>query len=185
MPSPTIFLCAYDIRDSRRRERVARVLLRCRLGGQYSVHETGLSALEFAGVAGTLENLIDDTEDRVLFAKVPLPSRCVILSASGSDPERPASLSGLGLVAYDVRERRRLHRVGRIAARNALPLQKSVFLFRGRRDEWSALMSQLDDELEAVDSLRVYPLRSLSDLRFLGVQPIIGDALCLSAPTAL
>ena len=69
---------------------------------------------------------------------------------------------GWYLIAYDIADPRRLQRVHRLLKRHALPVQESVFFFRGHEgrmcrvlDEVAELMNLREDDLRAwpVDAL--------------------------------
>jgi len=70
------------------------------------------------------------------------------------------------LVAYDVRQPRRLRRVHRVLKARGLPVQYSVFLCPVAcfADVWH----QLSREIAAEDDLRAYPVGGLGDLWLAG-----------------
>ena len=72
--------------------------------------------------------------------------------------------AGWYLIAYDIREPRRLRRVHRVLKRRALPVQESVFFFQGHE---GALRRLLDEVAAAMhlgeDDLRAWPVDRLGD----------------------
>lgn len=63
------------------------------------------------------------------------------------------------LIAYDIADSRRLQRARRLLCTQTLPLQNSVYLFRGSQDGAQQLLAQLAEQLNArEDDLRLYPL---------------------------
>ena len=66
---------------------------------------------------------------------------------------------GLYLVAYDIRDRNRWHKVHHMLIAQALPIQYSVFLFNGSRDAFERCMSALTSIIDPrEDDLRFYEL---------------------------
>ena len=64
---------------------------------------------------------------------------------------------GLYLVAYDIRDRNRWHKVHHMLIAQALPIQYSVFLFNGSRDAFERCMSALTSIIDPrEDDLRFY-----------------------------
>lgn len=66
---------------------------------------------------------------------------------------------GLYLVAYDIRDRNRWHKVHHMLIAQALPIQYSVFLFNGSQDAFERCMSALTSIIDPrEDDLRFYEL---------------------------
>ncbi len=62
------------------------------------------------------------------------------------------------VVAYDVADARRLRRVHRCVSRQALAVQRSVFLFHGTRGALRRLLAELATLIDAErDDVRAYP----------------------------
>lgn len=78
----------------------------------------------------------------------------------------------LWLVAYDVREPKRLMRLHRRLACRALALQYSVFLFGGDRRAREALEREIAPLVRPEDDLRIYPLPPGTKLRLYGPGPL-------------
>ncbi len=78
----------------------------------------------------------------------------------------------LWLVGYDVRDPRRLRRVRRFLSRRAIPLQYSVFLFRGDTRAARDLGARLARLVRAADDLRIYPLPPGTRLHTYGPGPL-------------
>lgn len=63
------------------------------------------------------------------------------------------------LIAYDIRDPRRLRRIQRRVAKQATPLQYSVYLFEGKRQELTTLLNELNPLMDpSQDDLRAYPI---------------------------
>lgn len=63
------------------------------------------------------------------------------------------------VIAYDIRNIKRLQRVHRTLVRKALPIQYSVFIFKGTPDACSSVLREVIDLLDLRrDDLRSYPL---------------------------
>jgi len=82
------------------------------------------------------------------------------------------------IIAYDIKDKRRLSRVHRRLKKDALALQKSVFATKKTTAELNAL---LDDLLALVDSgeddIRSYPIHRLTDIWSLGQQNVAVENL--------
>lgn len=84
------------------------------------------------------------------------------------------------LLCYDIRDKRRLARVHRIAVRYALPLQYSVFYLKGSRAQLDKLLAELDNVTEAAeDDVRVYEVQPLEQGCMLG-KSVMPDGVWLS-----
>lgn len=75
----------------------------------------------------------------------------------------------LWLIAYDVREPRRLGRLHRRVAESALRIQYSVYLFEGTQHTLRRLLEEIEAEIEPTeDDVRAYPVPVAPDLHVLG-----------------
>ncbi len=73
------------------------------------------------------------------------------------------------LLCYDIRDKRRLARVHRVAVRHALPLQYSVFYLAGTARQLADLLTALTPEIDtARDDVRVYEVQPLNKASMLG-----------------
>lgn len=76
------------------------------------------------------------------------------------------------LIAYDIRNPRRLRRVQYRLAKQAIAVQRSVYLFQGDADALDALLDLLARYLDArVDDLRAYPIEHPDALWMHGQRP--------------
>ena len=91
---------------------------------------------------------------------------------SGSCSERtpmPINQKQLHLICYDIANPRRLGRVHRYLSAIAIPVQYSVFLANIRATEISALITDLEDIIDArEDDVRIYPLPSVPGIERIG-----------------
>lgn len=90
------------------------------------------------------------------------------------------------LVAYDVRDKRRIKRVHRLLTRVAVPVQYSVFAAVGSAAVMSRLaeaIKQLIDERE--DDVRMYPVPELPLVYSIGATMLPQDVMLLDARTDL
>lgn len=62
------------------------------------------------------------------------------------------------VIAYDIRCPRRLARVHRLVARQALPIQYSVFCARLSRSQAHVLAAEIDELIKPEDDVRLYAL---------------------------
>ena len=171
---------AYDVVARRRRDRLFRYLSSIRMDGQKSVHELVLSEQEIPDVVAAVMTHIDDTEDKVLLCGLPehrlLPRVLQLCGTPLRSTVLPAKQPNQGLrwhdhdylVAYDVRQPRRLRRMQRVAAAEGIYLQRSVYLVNLSLARYETFKERV---LECVaideDDVRLYPLRSMGDLYFL------------------
>lgn len=76
------------------------------------------------------------------------------------------------LVCYDIRDEARLRRVHRCICSWGIPLQYSVFYCKLDRKERRRLEYQLRDLIDnRADDVRVYDLRSVVPIEFMGKKP--------------
>lgn len=87
------------------------------------------------------------------------------------------------LLAYDIRQPRRLQRLRRALRRQAAWLQHSLALLRLDEPAAEALLASLAPLLAAEDDLRLYRLDSLQAIWLCGPSPLPGVAFG-SAPAA-
>jgi len=81
------------------------------------------------------------------------------------------------LIAYDIRDRRRLQRLRYRLQREATYLQKSVALVKLNDAQLDGLLKRLSPLLAADDDFRVYRLASLSDISLAGLDKLPGTSL--------
>lgn len=62
------------------------------------------------------------------------------------------------LLCYDISSDRRLRRVHRLVCRQALAVQRSVFLFYGSQADLSRLVASVASLIAVVDDVRFYPV---------------------------
>jgi CRISPR-associated endonuclease Cas2 len=87
---------------------------------------------------------------------------------------------GWYLVAYDIRDPKRLRRVHRHLRRRGLAAQRSVFFVRRSERDLSRLLDELAELMHTrKDDLRAYPVRSPEHVWLQGGEP---RALVLEAP---
>jgi CRISPR-associated protein Cas2 len=93
---------------------------------------------------------------------------------------KPQSHAQRWLLAYDIREPKRLQAVWRYLRKEGVPLQYSVYLLaatRGQLDQVVSKLRQLIDERE--DDVRVYPINESTRIWGLGTQfDNDGNTLC-------
>ncbi|ETD67128.1 CRISPR-associated protein Cas2 [Pelistega indica] len=74
------------------------------------------------------------------------------------------------IISYDISSAKRLGKVYRYLCNNALPIQKSVFLFTGSSDEFDDCMSGVLSKINLhVDDLRAYPIPQQARVWTLGI----------------
>jgi CRISPR-associated protein Cas2 len=85
---------------------------------------------------------------------------------------------GWYVVAYDIRDARRLRAVHRVLRAEAIPVQRSVFLAFGTVAALERLLSQLDTLIDVrVDDLRAYPVDEPPTLWLSGSRALDGGLL--------
>jgi CRISPR-associated protein Cas2 len=90
------------------------------------------------------------------------------------------------LIAYDLRDHRRIARVHRLLSRVAVPVQYSVFAARGSAAAMGELARQIEALIDAeVDDVRMYPIPQQPLLHTVGAAMLPDDALLLDAQTGL
>lgn len=175
------YLFAYDIGDAKRARAVRGCLKQWRLDGQYSVHETHLLPVQMRELAADLLSHVHPRDDSLLVCRLSQhggpPIHPLSLTAAGRPPllgpvrhgpAPPAAQAGWFLLAYDVREPRRLQRVQRQTAKACLFLQRSVYLYHGDGRQLAPALDAVRAELESnVDDARLYRLHGPGDLWFL------------------
>ena len=85
----------------------------------------------------------------------------------------------LYLIAYDIRDPRRLGRVHRYLRQAGLPVQYSVFTARLTRGRLERILEGLEARIETVDDIRVYPLPVNPERFALGRQIFPDDVLLI------
>ena len=84
------------------------------------------------------------------------------------------------LIAYDIREPKRLSRVHRFLRQQGLPVQYSVFTAQLTQRKLLRVMAGLELIIEPrADDVRIYPLPTRADARLLGRQMFPDDVLLL------
>lgn len=83
------------------------------------------------------------------------------------------------IVAYDIREPRRLSRLHRHLKKVAIPLQYSVFLAHETRTGIEALVKEIEDIIETrEDDVRIYRIPKRTELIFVG-RKVLPDGILL------
>lgn len=86
-------------------------------------------------------------------------------------PTIPHSHTQRWLLAYDIRDPKRLQRVSRYINREGLRLQFSVYVLKGNREQIERVMDQLRLLIdERADDVRIYPLTEHTRIWGLGTQ---------------
>ena len=83
------------------------------------------------------------------------------------------------LLAYDIRDPRRLGRVYRFMCKRAIPVQYSVFIGHWNKRELTGTLAGLDEIIAAEDDVRAYPLPERCDAFTLG-PPLFADGVLLT-----
>lgn len=84
------------------------------------------------------------------------------------------------LIAYDIRDPRRLNRVHRLLAKAAIPVQYSVFAAAGSRRAMQDLAARLEQEIDVrVDDVRFYPVPQPAEVYTIGATMLPQDVLVL------
>lgn len=87
------------------------------------------------------------------------------------------------VIAYDIRDPRRLSKVHRFLRTCGYPLQKSVFAWQGDHRQLRELQQQLTKLIRpSVDDLRGYPVLAGRQLLWWGSQPLPVGVIDESAP---
>lgn len=90
------------------------------------------------------------------------------------------------LIAYDIRDHRRIARVHRLLTKAAVPVQYSVFAARGSPKGMRRLAGEIEALIDAsVDDVRLYPIPERPLLYTIGRTMLPDDALLLDADTRL
>lgn len=94
------------------------------------------------------------------------------------------------LIAYDIRDPRRLQRLHRALRAEALAVQRSVFLVAGSVPAVERLLDRLETLIDpCADDLRAYPVAAPDCLWLSGQRPLqgglLGDDVPLSLPHGL
>jgi len=182
-----MFVFSYDISSPRSARQVRRILYPLRLDGQLSVHEVILTPPEAGAVSLDLLDLVDPKTDSLVVFRLSRRGNGPVYSLSSARPAmlfaQPMSApprhlhDGCYVLAYDVRDVRRLRRVHRTMSRKTVFLQRSLYLFQGAGAELGALVREATKLLEqGLDDLRLYALAGPDDLWFLcgGAPPLTG-----------
>lgn len=91
--------------------------------------------------------------------------------APPSKAQQPHSHAQRWLLAYDIREPRRLNRVGRYLRQEGLRLQYSVYLMTGSREQMQSVMDKLSQLIDkSADDVRLYPITENTRIWGLGTQ---------------
>ncbi len=183
----TPFVFSYDISSPKQARAVRRCLRRWRLDGQLSVHEVILTPPEAEALGVELVDLVDPKTDSLILFRLSRRGDGPVYALSSKTPlmlfaQRMAALprylhDGCYVVAYDVSHPRRLRRIQRVTSEQGVFLQRSVYLFRGKGSELSAMLHRAEQVLtQGEDDMRVYALSAPDDLWFLcgAVPPLTG-----------
>lgn len=93
-----------------------------------------------------------------------------------NSPQVPHSHAQRWLMAYDIRDPKRLQRVGRYMNKEGLRLQFSVYVLKGSREQVEQVMEQLRQLIdEKFDDVRIYPLTEKTRIWGLGTQFADGE----------
>ena len=77
------------------------------------------------------------------------------------------------LIAYDITDPRRLGRVHRYLKSHAIPVQYSVFVFRGNHGDLQEVLGGIAERIEpSVDDVRAYHLPDRCEVAMLGRQDL-------------
>lgn len=92
----------------------------------------------------------------------------------------PHSHTQRWLLAYDIRDPKRLSRVGRYIRKEGVPLQYSVYLLTGNRQQMEDVIDKLRQLIdERTDDVRLYPITENTRIWGLGSQfDENGNTLC-------
>jgi CRISPR-associated protein Cas2 len=90
------------------------------------------------------------------------------------------------LIAYDIRDRRRLARVHRFLMHRAIPVQYSVFAVRGSLADVRRMADELRTRIdERADDVRIYPIPENPLVHAIGATLLPDDVWLLDAKTGL
>jgi CRISPR-associated protein Cas2 len=90
------------------------------------------------------------------------------------------------LIAYDIRDRRRLGRVHRFLMQQAIPVQYSVFAARGSLSDMRRMAEELRMRIdERADDVRIYPIPENPLVHTIGATLLPDDVWLLDAKTGL
>jgi CRISPR-associated endonuclease Cas2 len=173
------YLFSYDISNPANSRLVLKCLKRWRIDGQLSVHETLLTPDQAEILATDILDYIDPETDSLLLGRLSqrgtgprstlsrqLPA--VPLLGPNADYSLQSLASGWYIVAYDIRQPKRLRRVQKITARYTAFLQRSVYLYHGNGNRLLGLLGEISGIIRhREDDVRLYSLSSPSDLWFL------------------
>ncbi|MEE2003031.1 CRISPR-associated endonuclease Cas2 [Alkalimonas sp. MEB108] len=80
------------------------------------------------------------------------------------------------LIAYDIRDKKRLQRLYKFLQRHCLALQESVLMFHGKKDQWQQLRQDIRKRIKiSEDDVRVYRLPPGVGIEFTGQLPWADD----------
>lgn len=178
------YLFAYDITEPKRSRLVLKCLRRWRIDGQLSVHETFLSPDQAEEIAIELLDYIDPGTDRLLLARLSQRGLAPVLSVTRHEPRAPVLGQPAGdwparfhkgwyLLAYDIRDQKRLRQVHQVSSKICTFLQRSICLYHGGGRKLTELLEILRNlVLPKVDDIRLYVVQGPSELWFVcGPQP--------------
>lgn len=194
---------AYDIRTPARAVQIRRLLAGSRIDGQLSIAEVSLPDSELCATIVELHALADPDTDNVLYARlagppvvIAHPDRIGKIQPSRRHAVPVATLKksngqSIYLLAYDITDSRRSSRVHRLVAGHCLYLQRSLYLFIGKRSALHDILRQISSLLGPGDDFRLYAPLSLGhiwviyghacDIKGITCRPALGpDALSTS-----
>lgn len=186
-PSRRPYLFSYDISEPTNARQVLRCLKRWRVDGQLSVHETWLAPSQAEMLATDLLDYINPATDSLMLGRLSqrgsgprtiisqkLPTSPLL---TGFSEQKTVTLStGWYIVAYDIRDTKRLRLVHGVTVRYTAYLQRSVYLYYGHGGRLIGLLSEIAQIINHhEDDVRLYSLSDPSDLWFLcgPVPPLI------------
>lgn len=81
------------------------------------------------------------------------------------------------LIAYDIADPKRLAKIHRLLKKQAIPIQYSLFLYRGTTQKAKQLIEELSTHINnKQDDLRAYPIPSKPEINLIG-QPLLLDGI--------
>lgn len=84
------------------------------------------------------------------------------------------------LIAYDIADKRRLSRLQRFIRKHAVPLQYSLYWYRGSSVEVDRLLRDIETRIDrAYDDVRAYPVPQQTSIDCLGHASLPSDLVVL------
>ena len=177
---PEYYMFAYDISDSKRRNKLRRLLSPWRIDGQLSVHELLIGQVEYKRLRLSIESNVNALEDSLLschlstrgLAAVYQPvakfTNNMLLNQHISYAMPVKIQDGVFIISYNIADTLRLRKVYRLISKYAIQLQRSVYLYQGAGCRLQKLMSEvISIAKQGEDDLRLYSLSERGDLQFI------------------